>query len=301
MHNHPRAARAVATALIGGVVALNLGYPALADEDNPVNRMAERTNPGVNLVGVEYSAKAQFSYTYYTDEGIRLRNHTLRLYQRGSLGSSSEVATAIFDRIRKDPTRYLAPYSSKAYSHTFKDFYSGSSFTASEDGYLVTARHVVTPTGDVKANFVTDAAGWATKADAASWRYILSSWHLSSAAKRSMKSAVSAYHRTTIKVDVGKPKVTVYLRTATASGETDFQAIPADVVYRSGTAAGEDVAVLRVRMQGIMYSLGLADKPAQQGDTVFINAYPKLADRSLKAMLTSSVTQGQITAVAAGL
>lgn len=287
-------------AVLGSVVALGPVAVASAEPVNPVTRIADRTNPAVQIVETDYRAKIGFSETDFTDAGVALWTHAWKQWVEDPFGgSSSDVVQHVFDQVRHDPDRYLGPISDGAKSFTSKTSTYGSSFTASPDGYIVTARHVVTADDDVMASFVDEGAAEAVKDDAATWEYFLRSDHLSDSAKHSLTAALTAYQRRHVSVKIGSPKVSVFLPTATADGTPDADVVPADVVYRSGTSTGEDVAVLQVHVNGQMPALALAQTAAQQGDTIYLDAFPALPDRSLSAYLAPTVTQGQITAIKA--
>lgn len=282
-------------AVLGSVVALGPVTVASA-EPNQVTRMTERANPTVQLVEVEYNAKVKFNYTYYTSDGLALFDKAVRLFTEGYLSTPSDAIGYVFDRVKDDPTRYLGPDNTPTQTLKYTDYYSGSSFTASPNGDIVTARHVVTADAGVRASFAAQGAARATKADAAGWNHLYRTFHLSSAAKRSIKAAVAAYYKRTVKVSVGAPKVSVLLATATADGSQDAQVVPADVAYLSGTSTDEDVAVLHVQRDN-MPAMPLARTGAQPGDTIFLDCFPQLPDSSTSAFLTPTVTQGQITAI----
>ena len=93
------------------------------------------------------------------------------------------------------------------------------------------------------------------------------------------------------------PKAWVILGTASADGSRVGKEYPADVVYKSGSDLGEDVAIVRIRVDGQLPSLPLASAAAIQGDTMYLNGFPALPDDSEAAALQPTLTDGQITAI----
>ena len=108
---------------------------------------------------------------------------------------------------------------------------------------------------------------------------------------------ISKFYAEKLKVRVAAPKVSVILGTASADGSRVGKEYPADVVHRSGSAAGEDVAIVKIHVDGQMPSLALASAAAAQGDTMYLNAFPELPDDSEAAALQPTLTDGQITAI----
>ena len=58
----------------------------------------------------------------------------------------------VFERIANNPTRYLREFGD-ARSKNLHTYYSGTAWVADPSGYLVTAKHVVTPDAEVKQSF----------------------------------------------------------------------------------------------------------------------------------------------------
>jgi serine protease Do len=291
-----RTRRLLAAGLIGAVATLTSATGASAEPVNPETFVAERTNPAVQLVFAEYTATVSVRPTDFNSAGVALIDRAYQKYTILELPSLSDVIEYTFERIANNPTRYLREFGD-ARSKTLHTYYSGTGWVADPSGYLVTAKHVVTPDAEVKQSFTQQGVKEFATAEANSWIKALKEYDLSNNAKNSIKVAVSKFYAEKLKVRVAAPKVSVMLGTAAADGSREGKEYPADVVYRSGSAAGEDVAVVKIHVDGQLPSLPLATAAAVQGDPIFLDAFPALPDDSEAAALQPTLTGGQITAI----
>ncbi|GAA3637980.1 serine protease [Microlunatus ginsengisoli] len=290
-----------------GVVVTGLWFQLMvvssASAEPPVETVvAERTNPAVQVITVEYTASASLG-------GVTLNNNAWKLFERGiakaragELVSVRAVAAWVFDHIRDDPTRYYRTVGSHR-TVKMSSRYVGSGFIAAETGYVVTARHVVTPDPAIRNGFVSDGVAAFAKTDGDAMVRLFRKWDLSRATKRDIRASVAAFDRAKVKVNVSPPRVAVLLGVASVTGARIGQTQPADVVYRSAPALGEDIGVLRVRVAAKLPALALATDAPGQGSQIYVNCFPAAATwtkgMSEAARLQPTLSSGQVTALKA--
>ena len=294
--NHTRTRRLLAAGLIGAVATLTSATGAYAEPVNPETFVAERTNPAVQLIVAEYTATVSVRPTNFNNAGGALIDRAFQKANIGELRSASDIVAYVFERIANNPTRYLREVG-EARSKNLQTYYSGTAWVADPSGYLVTANHVVTPDAEVQQSFAQQGVKEFATVEANDWIKAFKKYDLSNDAKDYIKAAVSAFYAEKLKVRVAAPKVSVILGTASADGSRVGKAYPADVVHRSGSAVGEDVAIVQIHAEGQLPSLSLASAAAAQGDTMYLNAFPELPNDSEAAALQPTLTDGQITAI----
>lgn len=263
-------------------------------------KVAELTNPAIQAVLTEYSAKASIGQVTFTNDGWRLLDQGIKKVGDGELTSARAVAGWMFDHISENPGRYYKT-TGKARTVKMSDSYVGSSFLAGPTGYAITARHVVTPDGEVRSSFLEEGSAALGKSAGDAMVRIFRKWDLSSETKKDIRASVTAFVKTKLKLSISSPKVSLLMGVTGPSGSRIGQAQPAEVVYRSGAALGEDVAVLRTRGAENLPTLALAAEPPGQGSQIYVNCFPADAtwnsDMSEAAQLQPTLSSGQITAI----
>jgi serine protease Do len=293
---HTATRRLLAAGVIGAVATLTSVTGAFAEPVNPETYVAERTNPAVQLVVAEYTATVSARPTDFNNAGGALIDRAIQKYSIGELRSVSDIIAYAFERIANNPTRYLREYG-EARSKSLNTYYSGTAWVADPSGYLVTAKHIVTPDGEVRQSFAQQGVKEFATAEANDWIKAFKEYDLSNDAKTYIKAAISTFYAEKLKVRIAEPEVWVILGTASADGSRIGKEHRADVVHQSGSALGEDIAILRIKAEGELPSLSLASTAAVQGDTMYLNGFPALPDDSEAAALQPTLTDGQITAI----
>jgi S1-C subfamily serine protease len=271
---------------------------ATAEELAPQTMVAERTNPAMHLVTVDYSATARMKTTDWSGDGLRLWNQGYSAYASGAI-TFDQMVGVVFDFAAKDAERYFKGFG-KVMTKKYRSGASGSGFVVNGDGYVATARHVVTDDGEFRRDFARVARADFAAEETESWRKYISAEYkvkLSDETIKTIQKAMSGYTAAKVKVSVSAPKVSVVIGMASADGSRTGKAQPAEVVYRSEPELGGDIALLRIRGKTAMPTVSLASEPLPQGETVYINCFPALPDRSEAARLTPTMTDGRITSV----
>jgi len=295
MRKQAQIPRIVAGALVVAISFLGIASNAAAQPVSAETLIGERTKPAIQLIQTSYTATVSARPTLYSNAGKALLDHGIYKWSIGELRSASDVIEYTFQRIADNPTYYLREAGDRQ-TKTLRQTGYGSGFVAAPDGYVVTAKHVVTADTELTKSFAQQGAKWFAEADAKDWIKVYKKYDLSNEAMKNIQVAVAAFYNQKVNVRVGTPTVSVIMSTASADGSPVGKGFPADVVYRSGSVAGEDVAVLHIQV-GQLPSLALASANAVQGATVYIHGYPLLPADSEAAFLQPTLTKGQITAI----
>jgi serine protease Do len=158
-----RLARILVIALLGVVIVGDAVYGAallLTREPAPRpltgDRIFHASRPAIVLVQGEYKVQASVPDADLAPGKMTdIQNQLIAMVRSGRLPlDENRIDQAAFDIIADNPDAYLVPASNRT-QESFELFNSGTGFFVTEDGYLVTASHVVSATkDDIKAEIL---------------------------------------------------------------------------------------------------------------------------------------------------
>jgi S1-C subfamily serine protease len=272
-----------------------LATPATAEPLAPETMLAERTNPAVHLITVDYTATVQMKETNWSADGKQLLRLSLQMLASGKLASIDQVLQVAFSAAADDPERYFKGIG-KIRTKTLKSGASGSGFVVNGDGYLVTARHLVTDDGEQRRGFAREGAARFATDETKGWKKVYAEFHLSDATVEAIHKAMSAYAAAKVQVKMSA-NVSVVLGVASADGSRTGKRQPAEVVYRSNPDLEADIALVRIRGMAALPTVSLASHSLPQGAPIYLNCFPALPDGSEAARLTPTLTEGRVTSL----
>ena len=151
-----RLASVLALVLLGAVILADVGYGAAvlltrepAAEPLLGDRIFHASRPAVVLVQGEYAVKASLPKADLAPgKETDIQNQLLAMVRSGQLPlDENRINQAAFDIMVANPDTYFTPASTRV-DDSFDLFNSGTGFYVTEDGYLVTASHVVAASKD---------------------------------------------------------------------------------------------------------------------------------------------------------
>lgn len=262
-------------------------------------RVATVSKPAIAFIQSNYTIHVSIPQLTVSDATKRQIQAQLQpLWDSGQITSIAQWDHAWDSLLINNPDAYFSV--GPSYSDTWYDAVSGSGFFVTEDGYLVTAAHVVTASKDGEragiiaatkdTAFVTEEKAniqkdWATygPSDAETSKMVdfLQRWI---ARYLSVDSIESAYQ-------VGSGSSVDSLDTGVAGGT------PATVVSIDPTNGGHDIAIMKSNLSGVP-ALPLAPSAPKMGDATYAIGYPGTASVHHKSSSTISfrvtVTVGSI-------
>ena len=226
-----------------------------------------------------------------------------QMINAGEVTTLDQAKAAIVNLILSDPDGYLSPGTPQ--TDTFDQVATGSGFFVTQDGYLVTAAHVVsadkTEIRDEAVSETNDPAFIADFRKEISTEFSNEQLSISDA---QIDSLVSFYQRWVAKyLSVDKVDVKYYLGTGKVQAGDNLTAngARASVVSIDPTKGGHDIAIMKADLTGVP-TLQLAAGQPQLGQSTYAIGYPRqgyLAESvPLNQTVPETMTSGKVLLVA---
>jgi S1-C subfamily serine protease len=271
----------------------------------PLNgeRILTASRPAIVLVQSNYKVSASMAKPIIPDAKVELLVDQVVAQARAGQIARNQAALerAFITLFVNNPDAYMEPGPAETYDYHFVG--SGSGFFVTEDGYLVTAAHVVSAD---KAEIRTEVLSSSKKPSAiAEGRRQLSndfakstSLSLSDAQLDGLMNFWLAWLDKYLKID--KVETRYYLGTGTVeAGDRLVSAgIRASVVHMDPTKDGHDIAVMKADVTGVP-TLPIASVPPRYGTPAYAIGYPRQGYLQEEVPLNTSaklaMTSGKVT------
>jgi serine protease Do len=285
------------TILANGVLAVAIATTS-EPQPKPVTpeRVATVSRPAVVLVQSNYTVTISIAdFTIPSSKSTQLVNALLGLVSAGRLNPYDQAAVrrAAIHIILTNPDAYYVP-GSPVHDH-LSMVATGSGFFVTEDGYLVTAAHVVTlDSAELRSDVLAVAKQPGNVAQVRQ--------EIAAEAKRALgysmtaselSSMVSFFERWLDRyLAIDKIDATYHVATGTVDAGDTLAAsgATASVVSIDPTSTGHDIAIMKADLSGVP-TLPLVSGSPRVGESDFVLGYPRESSTERQSSLNASVDQ----------
>ena len=276
--------------------------------DAPVNTAATlsaKTNPGVQLIEVDYSATISLPTPEIDQQAVEsLMN---RLAQQAYTGTIDATESAILDafvtEIDKDPLTYVKPTGPTSTQEASLSGF-GTGWVITPDGYMITAAHVVkADPEETKAQLGATALADITKTIVTGLQSGQSgATKFTDDQVKKLAEALTKYAKKYLTVTNLTSTVSAQIGVAVAGFKKSQKGRPVEVKAVGEPYPGKDVALLKVDGEQHLPTLSIgSNDDVAEGDTLYVAGYPAASTfysgLSKDSEVQPTITQGPLTAV----
>jgi serine protease Do len=288
--NWMRPVSAVCLSLLALAVVADIAYAVmLVETREPASgrltgdRIFHASSPAVVLVQAEYTVSVSVPDTQITAaKNDELVNQLVAQVQSGRLADNqAAIDQAALDLIVANPDEYMTPATNRL-DGSFDLANGGSGFFVTQDGYVVTASHVVSPTNDdVKAEILDlEKQPDAIAASRNEMKQSIESGTgltVSEAALDTLATWWQSWDARYITLD--KIDVRYYLgggSSVESGSRLETTGVRATLVQEEPVYPGQDVALLKADVNGAVPALALATKDPEPQSADYVVGYPRI-------------------------